>query len=275
MQTGVNPRPEFDTMPTVLQKPQSTRPGFSLIELLICLFVVAVLLGLLLPVLSGARAAGYRSVCATNQRQIGIAFVLYLQDNKETLPQYASVPEMSDWKYGGAAVASAAGVAPQGVMLDAGRPINRYMDNSRDGATSPETVMLFSCPADRGVFTRASGSASRGATSILSRGSCFREFGTSYRANAQLLDSTVAGIDELARPLKMSDIATNHSRLLLLGDSAWYYATRDAGKPDASLEASWHQTQDAGNMLAIDGSTRFVKFGELNTTAFTLRPRGE
>lgn len=262
-------------MTPVLQKPQSTRPGFTLIELLICLFVVAVLLGLMLPVLTGARAAGYRSVCATNQRQIGIAFVLYLQDNKESLPQYANAPEMSDWKYGGAAVASAGGVAPQSVMLDAGRPINRYIDNSRDGRASPETVMLFSCPADRGVFARASASATRGATSILERGTCFREYGTSYRANANLLDSTVAGIDEVSRPLKLSDIVTNHSRLLLLGDSAWYYATRDAGKPDASFEASWHQTQDAGNMLAIDGSTRFVKFAEPDTTAFTILPRGE
>lgn len=262
-------------MTPVLRKPQSTSPGFTLIELLICLFVVAVLLGLLLPVLTGARAAGYRSVCATNQRQIGIAFVLYLQDNKESLPQYANAPEMSDWKYGGAAVASAGGVAPQSVMLDAGRPINRYIDNSRDGRASPETVMLFSCPADRGVFARASASATRGATSILERGTCFREYGTSYRANANLLDSTVAGIDEVSRPLKLSDIVTSHSRLLLLGDSAWYYATRDAGKPDASFEASWHQTQDAGNMLAIDGSTRFVKFAEPDTTAFTILPRGE
>ncbi len=265
----------FDTMRPVLNRPNHKRAGFTLIELLICMFVVAVLLGLLLPVLTGARAAGYRSVCATNQRQIGIAFVLYLQDNKETLPQYANAPEMSEWKYGGAAIASAAGGAPPTLMLDASRPINRYIDNSRDGNTSPETVMLFSCPADRGVFARTSTSATRGATSILDRGSCFREFGTSYRANAKLLDSTIAGIDELSRPLKMSDIATNHSRLLLLGDSAWYYATRDASKPDALFEASWHQTQDAGNMLAIDGSTRFVKFAEPETTAFTLRPRGD
>lgn len=259
----------------MLVEPKSTRPGFTLIELLACLFVVAILLGLLLPVLSGARAAGYRSVCATNQRQIGIAFVLYLQDNKETLPQYASEPSMSDWKYGGATVASEAGTAPPTLMLDASRPINRYIDNSRDGIASPETVMLFSCPADRGVFARASDVATRGATSILERGSCFREFGTSFRANAMLLDSTISGIDDSARPLKMSDIATNHSRLLLLGDTAWYYATRDAGNPDALFEASWHQTQDAGNMLAIDGSTRFVPFGQADTKAFALRPRGD
>lgn len=269
----MNVQPKFDTMPPVLVKPQYRRPGFSLLELLICLFVVAVLLGVLLPTLSGARAAGYRSVCATNQRQLGIAFVLYLQDNKETLPQYAGEPEMSDWKYGGAAIAGAAGAAPTTTVLDVSRPINRYVDNVREA--SPELVMLFSCPADRGVFARAADSATRGAASVLERGTCFREFGTSFRANAMLLDSTIAGIDEHARPLKLSDIATNHSRLLLLGDTAWYYATRDAGKPDTAFEASWHQKQDAGNMLAIDGSTRFVKFSEPETTSFTLHPRGE
>lgn len=243
------------------------------------MFVVAVLIGLLMPVLLGARAAGYRSVCATNQRQIGIAFVLYLQDNKETLPQYALEPEQTEWKYGGAAVAASTpggspGQAP--LYLDSSRPINRYVDGTRSGsAPTQESVQLFSCPADKGVFARSSNAATRQTSSILDRGTCFREFGTSYRANALLLDSTVAGLDGRSRPLNLSDITTNPSRLLLLGDTAWYFATRNHDKPDAMLEASWHHVQDSGNMLAIDGSIRFVNFADLQSGVFTIRPRGE
>jgi type II secretory pathway pseudopilin PulG len=253
--------------------------AFSLVELLVSMFVVAVLIGLLMPVLTGARAAGYRSVCATNQRQLGIAFVLYIQDNKETLPQYAIEPDMSDWKYGGAAIASAtpgdAAAMPAPLVLDRNRPINRYVDGSRNESSDAEAVTLFSCPADRGVFARGSNAATRNTISILQRGSCFKEFGTSYRANTLLLDSSAAGIDAISRPLRMSDITTSPSRLLLLGDTAWYYATRNDDKPDRQFEASWHRLQDAGNMLAIDGSIRFLNFGEPRSDSFTLRPRGE
>jgi prepilin-type N-terminal cleavage/methylation domain-containing protein len=253
-----------------LKVPHPSR-AFSLIELLISMFVVAVLIGLLMPVLLGARAAGYRSVCATNQRQLGIAFVLYLQDNKETLPQYAVDPELSDWKYGGAAVATAAS-AP--LFLDSARPLNRYVDGSRGGgAATQESVLLFSCPADRGVFVRSTSAATRPTASILGRGTCFKEYGTSYRANAMLLDSAIAGLDGRSRPLNMSDITTNPSRLLLLGDTAWYFATREGAEPDGGLEASWHHAQDAGNMLAVDGSTKFVNFRDGQSGVFALRPR--
>lgn len=256
-----------------LTHPRSHK-AFSLVELLISMLVVAILIGLLIPVLTGARAAGYRSVCATNQRQLGIAFLLYLGDNKETLPQYSLAPDQSEWKYGGAAVAATANDSSASpTMLDAVRPINRYLGGVHESSTAQDSVMLFACPADRGIFARSAQAARRGATSILERGSCFREFGTSYRANALLLDSEAAGIDSSSRPLKMSDIATNPSRLLLLGDTAWYYATRNDEKPDAQLEASWHQTQDAGTMLAVDGSTRFVNFADLQSGVFTLRPR--
>lgn len=260
--------------------PRSNR-AFSLIEVLVSMLVVAVLIGLLIPVLTGAREAGYRSVCATNQRQLGFAFVLYMQDNKETLPQYAIAPERTDWKYGGAAISSAStsggdpGNAAAPVLLDAARPINRYVSGVGDSSIAQESVTLFSCPGDRGVFARSSNSAVRIVPSVLERGTCFREFGTSYRANAMLLSSSAAGIDGSDRPLKLSDIATNPSRLLLLGDTAWYYATRDSTDPDRTLEASWHRVQDTGNMLAIDGSTRFVNFAESGSGAFTLRPRGD
>lgn len=252
--------------------------AFSLVELLVSMLVVAVLMGLLIPVLAGARAAGYRSVCATNQRQLGTAFVMYVGDNKETLPQYSIAPDESDWKYGGAAVASSNAGSPDHpsaspLMLDAVRPINRYLGGVREASTAHDSVMLFSCPADRGIFARSANAATRGATSILARGSCFREFGTSYRANALLLHANASDGEGPLRPLKMSDIATNPSRLLLLGDTAWYYATRDSVKPDARLEASWHRTQDAGNMLAVDGSIRFVKFADVESGAFTLLPR--
>lgn len=58
--------------------------AFTLIELLVVISIIALLLALLLPGLSGAREAARRVVCGSNQRQIGVATGTYVFDNKDT-----------------------------------------------------------------------------------------------------------------------------------------------------------------------------------------------
>ena len=53
------------------------RSGFSLVEVLITIAVVALLMGLLLPALTHARGAGRSAQCRSNLRQMGIAATLY------------------------------------------------------------------------------------------------------------------------------------------------------------------------------------------------------
>ncbi|MEM1444572.1 MAG: H-X9-DG-CTERM domain-containing protein [Planctomycetota bacterium] len=61
--------------------PGNTRPfAFSLIELLVVIAVVALLVGILLPVLSASRAAAMDTKCKSNLRQVTIAQLTYYQD---------------------------------------------------------------------------------------------------------------------------------------------------------------------------------------------------
>ena len=58
------------------------RCGFTLIELLVVISIISLLLSILLPALSGARERAQGIMCATRQRQIGLAFMTYVMKIK-------------------------------------------------------------------------------------------------------------------------------------------------------------------------------------------------
>jgi len=74
----------------------SEKRAFTLIELLVVIAIIAILAAILFPVFARARENARRSSCQSNEKQIGIAVLQYLQDyddhymvqNESTTPPY-------------------------------------------------------------------------------------------------------------------------------------------------------------------------------------------
>lgn len=110
--------------------------AFTLIELLVVIAIIAILAAMLLPALAGAKERGKMAKCISNQRQIGVGFKLYADDNSSKFPPVG--PANCVFQFGGDDPHDLTWYPP--LWPATNRPLWSYT-KSRE---------LYHCPADLG-----------------------------------------------------------------------------------------------------------------------------
>ena len=78
------------------------RKGFTLIELLVVIAIIAILAAMLFPVFLKVRENAFASKCLAHGRQLGMAMMMYLDDNNGRFPSAATqemLDAFADWKW--------------------------------------------------------------------------------------------------------------------------------------------------------------------------------
>lgn len=119
--------------------PTSTGNAFTLIELLVVIGVIAIIAGLLLPVLSRSKEAARSTACLGNLHQMGIALQLYVQEDNNLMPM------MRDKIYGTNSIAA--------TNVPSLKSVDQVL-NVQLGA-----VAVLKCPSDRDQVFEQSGSS--------------------------------------------------------------------------------------------------------------------
>ncbi|MHC4185091.1 MAG: type II secretion system protein [Planctomycetota bacterium] len=198
--------------------------GFSLIELLVVISIIALLLSILMPALGKARSMAMRLKCTNNLKQINLAILLYLEANEQTYP-CAEDPFPGDYFFW------------MGIW---GSFVEPYLGTK----ISSTNASIMSCPENRTSF-----------------GFSYAYSMSFYHSPAQIETMNSVGhtfMPPLAQPSipQRSSAVAKPSQKIIVGE--WFSNHRPT-----SFDQGWWCWEGTRNYLFVDGQVDFLEAQEI------------
>jgi prepilin-type N-terminal cleavage/methylation domain-containing protein/prepilin-type processing-associated H-X9-DG protein len=221
-------------------RPEGWTRGFTLVELLVVIGIIALLIGILLPALSKARAQGQWAKCMSNQKQVAMAIIQYTNENKGYLPWRASgqqgtrpdpskpaaeFPGVNDWIHWQDATTGYT-LSPKVDINDSA--IALYLT-----AKDEKLKEILRCPSDN--------------VDAHTQRATYGRYAYSYSMNERvtIVDGVPLGNSTdavgLWQPRKITQVRRNSEKMLLIEESdpkdgRWLLASVSNPKPDGSAD---------------------------------------
>lgn len=196
------PRPDVRSSGVASMPRHTSLRGFTLVELLVVISIIAVLVAVLLPALEKSRAAAKRVICATQLRQVSMGLMTYIQSDRDGWMFTYREIRMSEIYYQGYFTSD----YPQLGVRTRGEEI-------------------FHCPSHPYPITHANAYMS---TSMVSKSSTHYGWPRNYYSRYPVEVRTGTKVHNY-------EAIPDHTRSVLLGETVYSNATRDARGEGATI----------------------------------------